>query len=301
MRRLKNSLENMDNFMYTLANTHDTGCTLPSVQLRLCFRLWIPVATALLAVLSMCNVSSAATAITGQQPASANAAVSTAGTHVAPAAVGGAADTVGGYAAQVLEQTLSQWQPPAGISGMARVLVRVGSDGRVLSCEATPEPGANAKQAPTTAVPGSSFTVTSLGGGVASAAPSPLVDSVCLAVGKAGAFGVPPYAMLTEVYLSLMAGNVALAAQSRPADYADEVLGRVRPHVTPPVRLKGAFTTRIQLKVRADGSIEQIRVDAPSGNAAVDAAVLQAFAVPGVIPVPGTPKELLLSFTVSGE
>lgn len=261
--------------------------------------------TALIVCLTASNAGTAAPA--SPVPSAPGLAMAPGSTATAGSAgvLGGAADTVGGYAAQVLEKTLARWQPPAGTSGVARVLVRVGSDGRVLSCEATPEVGkpASSSMPRAEAIPGSSFTVTSLGAPQTGQGyqASPLTDSVCLAVGQAGAFGTPPYAMVTEVFLSLAAGQTSFGAQNAPMDYAQTVIQRVQPHVITPVRLKGSHTTRVHLKVRPDGSLEQIRVDTPSGNQAVDAAVLQAFTVPGVIPAPGENKDLVLTFTVNGE
>ena len=216
-----------------------------------------------------------------------------------PAGVlGGAADTMGGYAGEVLERTLAKWQPPAGQRGVARVVVRVGSDGRVLSCEAAAATGKGGPQA----VPGASFSVTSLAPapGEGGRPTAPLENAACAAVGLAGPFQAPPYAMVTEVYLALAAGDTTFGAPA-PPDYATTVIQRVQPHVITPVRLKGSHTARVHLTVRPDGGIEQLRLDTASGNQAVDAAVLQAFTVPGVIPPPGERKDVILTFTINGE
>lgn len=76
---------------------------------------------------------------------------------------------------------------------------------------------------------------------------------------------------------------------------------RVRPHIHLPIRLGGPFEVTVRVKVAADGRCEAIQVERSSGKAEADAAIMQAFATPGVLPPPGEPRELVLSFTVQGE
>lgn len=205
--------------------------------------------------------------------------------------VAGAADTVGGYAGQVLEKTLPRWLPPAGTQGLARILVRVGSDGRVLSCEAVNR----AAQA----APGGGFSVQPLSEGQSSG--DALTNAACRAVGEAAGeagFGVPPYAMVTEVFLSLAAGPLA---GGPGADYATRLMNQVRPHIALPIRLGGPFTADVRVQVRPDGTVQSLRMERSSGRADVDAAILRAFTAPGAVPAPGTARELVLTFTVQGE
>lgn len=223
-----------------------------------------------------------------------------------------AADAGGGYSGLVLQQVVPHWQPPAGVNGLARILVRVSAQGRVLSCEPLPDslpvsptssiPAANPN---TETIPGTSATVTAL-----TPPPPPvqgqdrvLADLACRAVAAAGDFAVPPYGLLAEVSLILSAGNVRGEMAARPVDYANLVLQRVQPHIEIPARLAGEFTVGVSLRVRGDGGIESVSVTRPSGRKDVDAAIVQALTKPGVVPPPpgGQAQELLLTYTLRNQ
>lgn len=216
-----------------------------------------------------------------------------------------AADTSGGYGGVVLQRVLPHWNPQPGMNGFARILVRVSAQGRVLSCEAQrsasslPVPASTPSSEP---IPGTSATVSAL------APPPPpidpqerqLADMACRAVAAAGEFETPPYGLIAEVSLVLSAGNVRAQTAAAPVDYPNLVLQRALPHIVLPPRLGREFTVTVALKVRGDGSIETIGITRPSGNKDVDAAILKAFATPGVTPPPpgGQPRDLQLTYTL---
>lgn len=217
-----------------------------------------------------------------------------------------AADTSGGYSGLVLQKILPHWQPPANVHGLARILVRVGSQGRILSCEPLREPFSGTPPVPgTEAVPGTTATVTPL------TAPPPAVDPAnraladlaCRAVAAAGDFEVPPYGLIAEVSLILSAGNVRGQVAALPADYAELVLKSVQPHIEIPPRLGGEFTVGVNVRVRGDGGIDSVAVTRPSGRKDVDAAIVQAITKPGVVPPPpgGTQRELMLTYTLNNQ
>lgn len=219
----------------------------------------------------------------------------------------GAADTTGGYGGLVLQKVLPHWQPPQGMNGMARILVRVTAQGRVMSCGPQRDPltGITAPKPSAEAIPGTSATVTALAPPpmAVSALDSQLAEAACRAVAAAGDFETPPYGMTAEVSLFLSAGNVRGALAAQPADYASLVLSRVQPFIVLPPRLGGEFKVGVTVNVRGDGALAGIRVHQPSGRNDVDAAVVQAFSRPGGIPAPpdGAPRELQLSYTLRNE
>lgn len=201
-----------------------------------------------------------------------------------PEPLGAGADTAGGYAGHVLETLLPFWEPPEGASGVVQVALRLSSEGRLLFCETKRESG-NAG----------------------------LDASPCLAALKPKTFGVPPYGMVTEVYLTLATDRAALLAGAENADsgpktdapanaYAGQVMRAVRPHVEVPPRLGGRYTVEVDVHIvdtRGRGGVEQITVSTSSGRGEVDAAVLSALCAPGILPPPPTGKaELRLTFTV---
>lgn len=219
----------------------------------------------------------------------------------------GAADTNGGYGGLVLQKVLPHWQPPQGVNGMARILVRITSQGRVMSCQPQRDPLTVPPVAKSDieAIPGTSATVTALAPPPAEVAPQDrqLAEAACRAVAAAGDFEIPPYGMVAEVSLFLSAGNVRSALAAQPADYASLVLSRVQPFIVVPPRLGGEFKVGVTVSVRGDGALAGIRVHQPSGRNDVDAAVVQAFSRPGVIPPPpgGTPRDLQLTYTLRNE
>lgn len=219
----------------------------------------------------------------------------------------GAADTNGGYSGLVLQKVLPHWQPPQGANGMAKILVRLTAQGRVMSCEPLPDPLTAAPAAPATTetIPGTSATVRALTPPPPPVAPQDrqLADAACRAVAAAGDFETPPYGMIAEVSLFLSAGNARGALEGQPADYASLVLHRAQPYIDLPPRLTGEFQVGVSVRVRGDGGVESIRVSQPSGRNDVDAAVVQALSKPGVIPPPpgGVARELQLTYTLRGQ
>lgn len=214
-------------------------------------------------------------------------------------------DTSGGYGGLVLQKVLPHWNPQPGVNGFARILVRVSSQGRVLSCEAQRSPSAPTVAAPTMAnepIPGTSATVSALAPPPAPLDPleRQLAEMACRAVAAAGQFEIPPYGLIAEVSLVLSAGNVRSQVAEVPVDYPNLVLQRALPHIVLPPRLGREFTVTVGLKVRGDGSIENIGITRPSGNKDVDAAILKAFATPGITPPPpgGQPRDLQLTYTL---
>lgn len=217
-----------------------------------------------------------------------------------------AADTSGGYSGLVLQKVLPHWQPPANVNGLARVLVHVSSQGRVLSCEPLRDPLTGTAPVPAAEViPGTTATVTPLSAPPPAVPPADraLADLACRAVAAAGEFEIPPYGMIAEVSLILSAGNVRGQVAAQPADYAELVLKSVQPHIEIPPRLGGEFTVGVTLRVRGNGGIDSVAVSRPSGNKAVDAAIVQALTKPGVVPPPpgGVDRELVLTYTLRNQ
>lgn len=195
---------------------------------------------------------------------------------------GAAADISDGYGGRMLVRVLPYWRAPEGINGLAQVLVRVSTRGRVLSCEGK-NPFADAPGTPV------------------SPEQARLNDAACAAVAEAGPFPPPSHGLIVAVTLSLAAGNLT-PALLQPESYAQGVVERALPHVTVPVRLGGEFTARVRLRVGADGGVQELSMERGSGHAELDASILQAVAVPGVVtPPPDGARDLILTFTVRGD
>lgn len=193
----------------------------------------------------------------------------------------GGADANGGYAGQVLQKLLPYWQPPAGVSGVVTVSLRIGNTGRPLYCEPVKRSG-NAQ----------------------------LDESPCEAALRVGSFGNPPYGAVSEVFLTLATDKSALAptipksqAAVQKPGYAEEIMNRVKPVVQVPKGLTGSHTVELNLQVNSTGGVEQLSVARSSGRADVDNAVLAALCTPGIIPpFTGEPatRSLHLLFTIKG-
>ena len=169
-------------------------------------------------------------------------------------------DAVGGYSGDVIVKLLPTWQPPAGASGIVTVDLRIGSDGRPLYCEATRKSGNAA-----------------------------LDDSVCQAVVRAGAFPVPPYGAITEVFLTVVAGQGLGAAQPGQAapvqrSYAEEIIFRAKPFIQIPPGAHGEFSVEVTLRVNDNGGVGDLNISKSSGRTDVDNAVLSGLTHQGVIP-----------------
>ena len=192
-----------------------------------------------------------------------------------------AVDMAGGYGAQVLEKLVPFWQPPAGISGVATVSLRIGNDGRPLFCEAVKHSGNAAFD-----------------------------ESPCQAAIKAGSFGAPPYGAVTQVFVTLAtdrsaygAAPAAQNAQGKTRSYAEEIMYRAKPFIQVPPGLKGSFQVELTLRVNPSGTLESFTVSKSSGRADVDNAVIGGVTRDGAIPVPpaGSPTQnIILLFTVQG-
>ncbi len=191
-----------------------------------------------------------------------------------------AADTAGGYGAQVLEKLAKTWQPPAGVSGVVTISIRIGSDGRPLYCEP----------------------VKSSGNAVLDNAP-------CQAVLHAGSFGTPPYGAITQVFVTLATDQAALGSPEQTAEaapqrsYAEEIMYRAHPHIQIPQGVRGEFTVELSLRINSSGTLEEFSVLKSSGRADLDNAVIAGVTKEGVIPVPpaGSPTQnVRLLFTLKG-
>ena len=189
-----------------------------------------------------------------------------------------AVDSAGGYGAQVLEKLAGVWQPPAGVSGVVTISLRIGSDGRPLYCEPVKYSG-NAQ----------------------------LDDSPCQAALHAGSFGQPPYGAITQVFVTLATDRAALRASPQPVEetkqrsYAEEIMFRAKPYIQVPQGVHGAFTVELTLKINETGGIEQMSVSKSSGRADVDNAVLTGVIREGVIPprpAGSEPMTMRLLFTL---
>ncbi len=191
-----------------------------------------------------------------------------------------AVDSAGGYGAQVLEKLAGVWQPPAGVSGVVTISLRIGSDGRPLYCEPVKYSG-NAQ----------------------------LDDSPCQAALHAGSFGQPPYGAITQVFVTLATDRAALRASPQPVEetkqrsYAEEIMYRARPYIQIPQGVDGEFAVELSLHINSAGTLEEFSVLKSSGRADLDNAVIAGVTREGVIPVPpaGSPAQnVRLLFTLRG-
>ena len=202
-------------------------------------------------------------------------------TPLPAAPLAAAADTTG-YGGQVLAAVLPHWNPPAGLNGLAQVLVRVSSQGRVLSCE-----GRN----PLGGRPGEPLNAEQIR----------LNDAACQAVAVPSGFPAPAYGMVSEVILTFAAGNYA-SSPEKAEGYAEGIIKRASPRVVVPVRLGGELSARVRLRISADGAVEEAKVEKSSGNKELDASILNALTLPGVVtPPPDGNSEVILTFTVRGD
>lgn len=189
------------------------------------------------------------------------------------AAYSAAADNIGGYSTQVLNQLLRVWRQPAGARGMAVMELRIDPSGHLTDCsvlQGSATPGADA--------------------------------SVCTAAHNAGPYPFPPFGAEARVSVAMAYGPGDGSSDNAPApSYAEMLRQAIVPHIIMPHGLSGSWTTVVQLDIWADGTVRDCRINRPSGNADVDAAVMAAVRTPGVIPVPPEHSEqrVTLSFTLS--
>ncbi len=190
-----------------------------------------------------------------------------------------AADSANGYGAVVLEKLARVWQPPAGLSGMVTVSLRIGSDGRPLYCEPIKRSGNDQFD-----------------------------SSPCQAALAAGTFDPPPYGAITQVFITLGTGDPSSgpAAQSaapvQQRSYAEEIMYRARPYIQIPPKVKGEFTAEVELRISPAGTLENLSILKSSGLQQVDNAIIAGIMRDGVIPVPeaGSPvQNVRLLFTLT--
>ncbi len=131
-------------------------------------------------------------------------------------------DSSGGLSVSVLEQTLQHWQPPTNHSGMAKILIRLSTQGRVLSCQAW-RPGQSLAQTntSTSAAPAAQTNVAAMQNDLA------LADSLCMAVSRAGSFAAPPSGLISELVLFASADGSGKSPLSIP------VLSSASPNAPP--------------------------------------------------------------------
>lgn len=192
------------------------------------------------------------------------------------------ADTSGGYGAQVMDTILNNWVRPPDAGGTVSVIVRVTNEGRPFSCELRKSSGF-----------------------------APVDDSICIAVAKAGQFPPTPYGAPAEVALTFIldAPGVVNTPTVDPSTgqpvktYSEILLDNARPHLQAPPNLVGEFGATIFLRIQPDGTLAEYKMEKPSGNATVDAAILRALLEPGVIPLPPEGKEqnVYLTITMKGQ
>ena len=183
------------------------------------------------------------------------------------------ADTSGGYGFQVLNQIMRTWKQPAGARGTVLMELRIEPSGALADC---------------------SILQPSL---------SPTADAaLCAAAHNAAPYPYAPFGAEAKVSLAAAysAGEPGAAEAPAPT-YAEMLRQSISPHLIVPHGLSGSWTTVVQLDVWADGTIKDCRITRPSGNAAVDAAVMEAIRTPGVISAPPEHMEqrVSLSFTLS--
>lgn len=219
----------------------------------------------------------------------------------ARAAAMAAADQVGGYSNQVLAKVSKVWQPPADPADrIVRVRVSVDADGKVAKCQP-----------------------------VASSALAAMDKSACAAVREAGNFGVPPYGMPIDVYLTFWTGQPKgqtpvqeavsdparieaakarsaqeakerEAAKAREAEesYVKTVMQKIRPHVIIPAKTpKGKYTVIVQVHVNAKGMITGVGLTQSGGDALMDNSVMRAVTRTGTVPPPPGKKAMDLHLT----
>lgn len=214
----------------------------------------------------------------------------------AQAAAMAAADQVGGYSNQVLEKVSKVWQPPVDPADRTvRIRVSVDADGKVSKCQP-----------------------------VASSALAAMDKSACAAVREAENFGVPPYGMPIDVYLTFWTGQPkgqtpvptqAEAAKTRPSPeeikareaakareaeekYVKTVMEKIRPHVIIPAKTpKGKYTVIVQVHVNSKGMITQVGLAQSGGDALLDNSVMRAVTRTGTVPQPPAKKAMDLNLT----
>mgnify|MGYP001079001384 FL=1 len=215
----------------------------------------------------------------------------------AAAAAMAAADQVGGYSNQVLEKVSRVWQPPADPADRTvRIRVSVDADGKVSKCQP-----------------------------VASSALAAMDKSACAAVREAEHFGVPPYGMPIDVYLTFWTGRpggqspvptqaeaaktprpspeeikAREVAKAREAEekYVKTVMEKIRPHVIIPAKTpKGKYTVVVQVHVNSKGMITQVGLAHSGGDALLDNSVMRAVTRTGTVPPPPAKKAMDLNLT----
>ncbi len=183
------------------------------------------------------------------------------------------ADTSGGYSFQVLNQIMRIWKQPAGARGTVMMELRIEPSGALADC-AILQPSL-----------------------------SPAADAaLCAAAHNAAPYPYTPFGAEARVSLAAAYSTGETGTTPAPAPtYAEMLRQSISPHLIVPHGLSGSWTTVVQLDVWADGTVKDCRITSPSGNADVDAAVMNAIRTPGVISAPPehTEQRVSLSFTLS--
>jgi len=187
-----------------------------------------------------------------------------------------AADHAGGYSSQILGPILQAWKQPEGARGMALFELKVAPSGALSDCRILRESGSPAADA-----------------------------SVCVAARNAAPYPYPPYGVETLVTLAFSYGAAEASAKgplsSATPSYAETLRQNIAPRIILPQGLSGSWTSVLELDIWADGTLRDCRVARPSGNPAVDEAVMAAVRTPGAVTPPPVHSEqrVILSFTLS--
>lgn len=181
-----------------------------------------------------------------------------------------AADTADGYAGKVLALIAPHWK--ASVDGQGRIsraVVRIGIDGRVLSCSTVESSGNEA-----------------------------LDSSLCAAVAAVDTFPTPAYGAVAEVHLALSSGEAP--KKLTPAEYAGVVQARITPFLHLPSKALGEFTALVRIMVDERGTITKSVLERGTGNKEVDAVIMQAVQKAGVMPPPPSEaaQEILLNIVL---
>lgn len=183
------------------------------------------------------------------------------------------ADTSGGYSTQVLNQIMRVWKQPAGARGTVMMELRIEPSGALAACT------------------------------VLQPSLSPAADAaLCAAAHNAAPYPYTPFGAEARVSLAAAYSPEGTSTADAPAPtYAEILRQSISPYLVVPHGLSGTWTTVVQIDVWADGTIKDCRITRPSGNTAVDAAVMNAVRTPGVISAPPEHAEqrVSLSFTLS--
>lgn len=229
---------------------------------------------------------------------------------MAQAAAMAAADQVGGYSEQVLDKVSRVWNPPVdSVERKVRIKISIDGDGKTLRCEP-----------------------------VVSSALAAMDKSACTAAREAGGFGMPPYGLPIDVYMTLWTGRpvpqreseqqaapqdthatpaqqgtmtvttmktspppATAPAETPESKYVTAVMTKISPSVKLPAKLAdGKYNVSVVVRVDGMGQITQAKLTKSSAHADLDNAIMRAVTRAGKV---GTPpgkdtQDLNLTFVI---